>query len=135
MSKDILTRDERLELIAELCPRHGRQRACDSHALARKRALEILQLSDRPEVTSDYVLMRAIDRYVSGTLSLPDLYRCRLLSYYMTFATGGEEWERWGLTAEARPGEFPPALVPPEWDADLDEPPSLPPPGPPWGHP
>jgi hypothetical protein len=124
-----LTREERLALVAELCPRYGRRRACDSHALARERALAILELPDRAEVTADYVLVRAIDRYAAGTLDLRDLYRCRLLAYYMTFAAGGEEWARWGVAAAVNPGEF--STTPPELDPD-DRPP-LPPPGPPWG--
>ena len=129
MTDERLTREERLDLVAELCPRYRRSRPCDSYALARERALEILELPDRPEVTADYVLMRAVDRYAAGTLSLRDLYRCRLLAYYMTFAVGGEEWGRWGLAAGVRPGEFTTTPILP----DPDDLPSIPPPGPPWG--
>lgn len=122
-----LTARDRLRIVAELCPKYGAGRACDSYALARERALEILGPSDGAEITADYVLMRAVDRYAGGQLSLADLYRCRVLAYYMTFASGGEEWRRWGVAASIRPGDFAPLE-----DADLDELPLPPPEGPPW---
>ncbi|MCC2672748.1 MAG: hypothetical protein K0Q72_5220 [Armatimonadetes bacterium] len=103
-----LTRQERMRLVAELCPKHGHRRPCDSFELARDRALEILGPSDRAEVSADYVLMKAVDRFAAGLLSLQDLYRCRVLAYYMVFAAGGEEWARWGLAAGVRPGDFAP---------------------------
>lgn len=103
---DGLTRRQRLNIVAELCPKLGARRACDSSELARKRAEEILGETGRAELTADYLLMRAIDRYAAGQLSLDDLYRCRVLAYYMTFANGGEEWERWGVVASVHPGEF-----------------------------
>jgi hypothetical protein len=125
---DRLTREERLRIVAELCPKWGTRRPCDGYELARERALEILGPSDRARVTADYVLMRAIDRFVAGELDAADLYRCRVLAYYMTFAAGGEEWSRWGIAAAVNPGDFqPPAEVP-----DTDDLPALPPPGPPW---
>lgn len=126
--RDTLTREERLRIVAELCPRFGSRRACDSRELAREHALQLLGPADRAEVTADYVLMKAVDRFVSGLLSLEDLYRCRVLAYYMVFAQGGEEWERWGVAATVKPGEFAPPLE----DADLEElmPPA--PNGPPW---
>ncbi len=127
LDEERLTRRERLTLVAELCPRHGARRACDSHQLARERALSLLGLPDREEVTADYVLVKAIDRYAAGLLSLDDLYRCRVLAYYMTFALGGEEWTRWGVAASVRPGDFPAPLE----EADLDDL-LVPPPGPPW---
>src|SRR5687767_375618 len=96
---DRLTRSERLDILAELCPRFGVSRACDSFERARERALEILGPPERADVTADYVLMKAIDRFTAGELSLEDLYRCRVLAYYMTFASGGEEWARWGVAA------------------------------------
>ena len=126
--RDTLSREERLKIVAELCPRFGSRRACDSFDLARDRALQILGPADRAEVSADYVLMKAVDRFVSGLLSVDDLYRCRVLAYYMVFAQGGEEWARWGVAASVKPGEFGPA-----WEeADLDElmPPA--PDGPPW---
>jgi hypothetical protein len=125
---DRLTRGERLDLLAELCPRFGTRRACDSFELARDRALEILGPPDRAEVTADYVLMRAIDRFAAGQLTLQDLYRCRVLAYYMTFAAGGEEWAKWGVAALVRPGDFPPL----PGEADLDDMLLPPPDGPPW---
>jgi hypothetical protein len=72
--------------------------------------------------------MRAVDRYCAGQIDLEDLFRCRVLAYYMTFASGGEEWARWGLAAKVNPGDFP--ELPDE--ADLDD--LLPPPpdGAPW---
>ena len=128
---DRLTRRERLDLIAELCPKHGTRRPCDSSALARERALEILGPPDRAEVTADYILMRAVDRFAAGRLSLGDLYRCRILAYYMLFASGGEEWARWGVAAGVKPGDF--TELPEE--ADLEELFPAPPSGPPWREP
>lgn len=123
-----LSRRERLSLIAELCPKYGVRRACDSRELARERAAEILPAAGAAEVTADYLLVRAIDQYVAGQLDLADLYRCRLLAYYMTFASGGEEWSRWGVAAAVRPGDF----APPPGEAELDDLPDPLPPGPPW---
>jgi hypothetical protein len=125
---DRLSRQERLRIVAELCPKYGMGRPCDSFELARDRALEILGPAERAAVTADYVLMRAIDRFAAGQLSLADLYRCRVLAYYMTFASGGEEWARWGVAAAIRPGEFTPQLD----GIDLEDllPPA--PDGPPW---
>ncbi|HTE21385.1 MAG TPA: hypothetical protein VK689_23725 [Armatimonadota bacterium] len=126
---DRLTRARRLDILAELCPKHGSRRACDSHELARERAESILGPSDRAELAADYVLMRAIDQYTAGDLSIEDLYRCRILAYYMTFARGGEEWARWGVAAGIRPGDFPDL---PD-DSDLEDFPLPLPSGPPWG--
>lgn len=125
---DRLTREQRLDILAELCPRFGTARACDSYELARERVLQILGPADNAELTADYVLMRAIDRYTAGRLALDDLYRCRVLAYYMTFASGGEEWERWGLAAAVRPGDFPASFE----DVEIEELPDPPPSGPPW---
>lgn len=123
-----LTREERLRIVAELCPRFGVRRPCDSAELARDRALAILGPSDRAEATADYILMRAVDRYAAGRLTIEDLFRCRVLAYYMTFAAGGEEWERWGVAATVKPGEFSPLIE----EADLEDLAPLPPSGPPW---
>jgi hypothetical protein len=123
-----LSRDERLSIVAELCPKYGLRRPCDSFELARDRALAILGPAECAAVTADYVLMRAIDRFTAGQLGLHDLYRCRVLAYYMTFASGGEEWKRWGLAADVRPGGFPELLE----EADLNDLPETPPAGPPW---
>lgn len=126
--RDTLSRDERLKIVAELCPRYGSRRPCDSYELARQRALEILGPADRAEVTADYVLMRAVDRYVAGHLSLDDLYRCRVLAYYIVFAQGGEEWARWGVAASVKPGDFAPLPEEPELDELMPPVPE----GPPW---
>jgi len=125
-----LTRQQRLDLVAELCPRYGRRRACDSAEAARARVLQILGPADRAEVTADYVLMRAVDRFAAGQLSLEDLYRCRVLAYYMVFAAGGEEWARWGVAASVNPGDFPDRDEDADPDTDLFAPPV--PAGPPW---
>lgn len=90
--------------------------------------MEILGPAERATVTADYVLMRAIDRFTAGLLGLDDLYRCRVLAYYMTFASGGEEWARWGVAATIRPGDFNPQLD----SVDLDDLPPPAPDGPPW---
>lgn len=126
--RDTLSRQQRLRILAELCPKHGARRPCDSSDLARERLEQILGPAERAEWSADYILMRAVDRYASGQLSLEDLYRCRVLAYYLVFARGGEEWSRWGVVASVRPGDFDPPLE----EAELDElmPPS--PPGPPW---
>lgn len=124
----LLTRTQRLRIVSELCPKLGVQRACDSAELAKARVLSILGPTERVELTADYVLVRAIDRFVAGEIGAEDLYRCRVLAYYMTFASGGEEWARWGVAAGIRPGDFAPL---PE-DVDLDELPDAPSAGPPW---
>jgi len=123
-----LTRAQRLALIAELCPRAGRDRPCDDADLARAALERLLGPSERAELRADLALMRAIDRYVAGELSLADLYRCRILAYYLVFAAGGEEWERWGVAAGVRPGTGGDDASP----ADADEEPPAYPPGPPW---
>jgi hypothetical protein len=128
---DVLSPEERLRIVAELCPKLATRRPCDSFELAQARAIEILGPGERAEVTADYLLMRAIDRFVAGTLSATDLYRCRILAYYMTFAAGGEEWARWGVAATVRPGDFAPL---PD-AADLDDLLPLLPDGPPWREP
>jgi hypothetical protein len=125
---DRLTREDRLRIVAELCPKHGARRPCDSFELARARAEEILGPARQAEMTADYVLMRAIDRYAAGQLGLEDLYRCRVLAYYMTFAHGGEEWSRWGVAASVKPGD---TAAPPD-EPDLDDLLLPLPPGPPW---
>lgn len=126
-----LTREQKLRIVAELCPKFGVRRACDSFKNARDRALAILGPSERAAVTADYVLMRAVDRFTAGELALEDLYRCRVLAYYMTFAAGGEEWARWGVEAAVRPGDFPAAEAG-DRDLDLDDVLLPPPAGPPW---
>jgi hypothetical protein len=124
---DRLTRSERLGIVAELCRKNGVRRPCDSYELARHRAQEILGSTGRAELTADYLLMKAVDRYAAGELSLADLYRCRVLAYYMTFASGGEEWSRWGVVAKVKPGDFPELE-----EAELDDLTPPVPEGPPW---
>ena len=128
---ELLSRTQRLSILAELCPKHGVLRPCDSLELARARALEILGPPERAEPTADYILVRAVDRYVAGEISAADLYRCRVLAYYMLFASGGEEWARWGVAAGIRPGDFTPLPN----ITDLDDLPEAPPAGPPWREP
>src|SRR5918997_1755787 len=55
-------------------------------------AEELVGPPRRMTFSSDYVLMRAIDRFCAGELSLEELYRCRILAYAMIFGEGGEEW-------------------------------------------
>lgn len=124
-----LTRAQRLALIAELCPRAGRARPCDDADRARAALERILGPAERAKLRADLVLMRAIDRYVAGELSLDDLYRSRILAYYLVFAAGGEEWERWGVAASVRPGA---RLDDDPMVGDSDEEPPFFPPGPPW---
>jgi hypothetical protein len=89
--------------------------------------VELVGAPDRAEPTADYILMKAIDRYASGRLSLDELYRCRVLAYYMVFAAGGEEWASWGVAADVRPGEFLAEALLPELEELLPVPD-----GPPW---
>jgi hypothetical protein len=126
--RERLTREECLAIVAELCPKHGFRRACDSAEIAREMVRELLDLRPELPLASDLVLTRAIDRYAAGLLDLDSLYRCRVLAYYMTFGAGGEEWERWGIAADVRPGGFTPE--PPDLDPESVF--HLPPPGPPW---
>lgn len=124
MTDERLSRKRRLEIVAELGLQQGGYRADE----ARERAQQILGPSGKAPFTADYVLMRAIDRYAAGELSVEDLFRCRVLAYSMTFAEGGEEWARWGVAAEVRPGEF----LPLPTEAELEDLPDPIPGGPPW---
>jgi len=125
---ELLTERQRLEIVADLCPRHGQRRPCDSAELARAAIEELIGPPERAGFTADLILMRATDRYVAGELSIADLYRCRVLAYYLVFARGGEEWTQWGIAAAVRPGDFDPEPSAAQL-ADLPDPI---PPGPPW---
>lgn len=126
---ELLTDSERLEIVTELCPKYGHNRPCESAERAREELERLLGPAHRADLTADLILMRAVDRYTAGDLSVKDLYRCRVLAYYLVFAQGGEEWEKWGIAASVRPGNFDPNAL------DLDEMPDPAPPGPPWQSP
>jgi hypothetical protein len=126
-----LSRGERLALLYELCPPRGADRPCDSASRARRLALTLLETEDRPEVTADYLLMRAVDRYLDGRLSLHDLFRCRVLAYAMTFAAGGEEWLRWGVVAGGDAASAPARSAGGAENEEADDYPGRPA-GPPW---
>jgi len=88
----------------------------------------ILGPAHRADLTADLILMRAVDRYAAGRIALEDLYRCRVLAYYLVFAPGGEEWLRWGIAASLHPGQLPDSTD----DLDLADLPDPLPTGPPW---
>ncbi len=92
-----LPREEKLRIYREVCRRPGRTRTCREAREASVAAEELVGPPQRMKFSSDYVLMRAIDRFCAGELSLEDLYRCRILAYAMIFGEGGEEWREMGV--------------------------------------
>jgi hypothetical protein len=102
---DRLSRQERLQIYHQMCRRPGMSRVCRDAREAGVAAEELVGPPHRMTFSSDYVLMRAIDRYCAGELSLEDLYRCRVLAYVMIFGEGGEEWREMGVAMGVRVGE------------------------------
>src|SRR5438067_6569849 len=102
--RERLTREEKLRIYNEVCRRPGRPRTCRDAREAGVAAEELVGPPQRMKFSSDYVLMRAIDRFCAGELSLEDLYRARILAYVMIFGEGGEEWQRMGVAVGMRVG-------------------------------
>jgi hypothetical protein len=119
--RERLTRQEKLQIYNELCRRPGQSRTCRVAREAGVAAEELVGPPQRMKFSSDYVLMRAIDRFCAGELSLEDLYRCRILAYAMIFGEGGEEWREMGVAMGVRVGAAGPEQTLNEELPDLSE--------------
>jgi hypothetical protein len=115
-----LSRQERLLIFRNLCQRDGAP-TCRVAREASVAAEELVGPPQRMKFSSDYVLMRAIDRFCAGELSLEDLYRCRVLAYAMIFGEGGEEWREMGIAMGVRVGASGPEAARAEELPDLSE--------------
>ena len=104
MTRLRLSRQEKLQIYNQVCRDPSRPRTCRDAREASVAAEELVGPPQRMKFSSDYVLMRAIDRFCAGELSLEDLYRCRILAYVMIFGEGGEEWQRMGVAVGMRVG-------------------------------
>src|SRR5437870_1860462 len=102
--RERLSRQEKLRIYNETCRRLERPRTCRDAREAGVAAEELVGPPQRMKFSSDYVMMRAIDRFCAGDLSLQDLYRCRILAYVMIFGEGGEEWREMGVAMGVRIG-------------------------------
>jgi hypothetical protein len=116
-----LTREERLRIYHDVCRRPGGSRVCREAREAGVAAEELVGPPQRMTFASDYVLMRAIDRFCAGELSLEELYRCRILAYAMIFGEGGEEWRNMAVAMGVRVGDSNPASAAPAPPPDLTE--------------
>jgi hypothetical protein len=103
--RERLSRQEKLRIYNETCRRGERPRACRDAREAGVAAEELVGPPERMKFSSDYVMMRAIDRFCAGDLSLEELYRCRILAYVMIFGEGGEEWREMGVAMGVRIGD------------------------------
>lgn len=119
--RERLTREEKLRIYHDVCRRPASPRVCREAREAGVAAEELVGPPQRMTFSSDYVLMRAIDRFCAGELSLEELYRCRILAYVMIFGEGGEEWRNMGVAMGVRVGDadVPPSA--PEAPPDLSE--------------
>jgi hypothetical protein len=102
--RERLTRQEKLQIYRQVCRRPERSRACRDAREAGVAAEELVGPPQKMNFSSDYVLIRAIDRFCAGELSLEELYRCRILAYVMIFGEGGEEWREMGVAMGVRVG-------------------------------
>jgi hypothetical protein len=102
--RERLTRQEKLQIYRQVCRRPERSRACRDAREAGVAAEELVGPPQKMKFSSDYVLIRAIDRFCAGELSLEELYRCRILAYVMIFGEGGEEWREMGVAMGVRVG-------------------------------
>ena len=118
---DRLTRQEKLRIYRQLCRRPEQSRICRDAREAGVAAEELVGPPQRMKFSSDYVLIRAIDRFCAGELSLEELYRCRILAYVMIFGEGGEEWQRMGVAVGMRVGSSDAAAPLEEAPPDLSE--------------
>jgi hypothetical protein len=119
--RERLTRQEKLQIYRQVCRRSERSRACRDAREAGVAAEELVGPPQKMKFSSDYVLIRAIDRFCAGELSLEELYRCRILAYVMIFGEGGEEWREMGVAmgVTVGPAETPPlSEAPPDLSED-----------------
>ena len=119
--RERLTRGEKLRIYNEVCRRAERPRTCRDAREAGVAAEELVGPPQRMKFSSDFVLIRAIDRFCAGELSLEDLYRCRILAYVMIFGEGGEEWRDMGVAMGVRVGPSGTPLPTGEEPPDLSE--------------
>lgn len=124
--RERLSRQEKLRIYRDTCRHPEEPRLCRDARAAGAAAEALVGRPQRMTFSADYVMMRAIDRFCAGDLSLEELYRCRILAYVMIFGEGGEEWGRMGIAMGVRvggsgstaPGGEPPDLT----EDDLLEP-------------
>src|SRR5690349_2365283 len=102
--REWLSRQEKLQIYNQVCRHPARARTCRDAREAGAAAKELVGPPQKMRFSSDYVLMRAIDRFCAGELSLEELYRCRILAYVMIFGEGGEEWREMGVALGVRVG-------------------------------
>jgi len=102
--RERLSRQEKLQIYHQLCRHPARRHACRNAREAGTAAEALVGSPRKMTFSSDYVLMRAIDRFCAGELSMEDLYRCRILAYVMLFGEGGEEWREMGVAMGVRVG-------------------------------
>jgi len=102
--RERLSRQEKLQIYNQVCRHPAQPRTCRDAREAGTAAEELVGPPQKMKFSSDYVLMRAIDRFCAGELSLEDLYRCRILAYVMIFGEGGEEWREMGVALGVRVG-------------------------------
>ncbi len=102
--RERLSRQEKLQIYHEVCRDPLRPHSCRDAREAAFAAEELIGPPERMKFSSDYVMMRAIDRFCAGELSLEELYRCRILAYVMIFGEGGEEWREMGVALGVRVG-------------------------------
>src|SRR5688572_4236509 len=119
--RERLTREEKLQIYNDVCRRPGSPRVCREAREAGVAAEELVGPPRRMTFSSDYVLIRAIDRFCAGELSLEELYRCRILAYVMIFGEGGEEWRNMGVAMGVRVGETAAPSMAAETPPDLAE--------------
>jgi hypothetical protein len=113
-----LSRQEKLRIYHQTCRHPERPLTCRDARAASTEAEALVGAPQRMTFSSDYVMMRAVDRFCAGELTLEELYRCRILAYVMIFGEGGEEWRRMGVAVGVRVGSD-------DLAADTDAPPGL----------
>jgi len=99
-----LSRQEKLRIYNQTCRHPERPLTCRDAGAAGVEAEALVGTPQRMTFSSDFVMMRAIDRFCAGDLTLEELYRCRILAYVMIFGEGGEEWRRMGVAVTMRVG-------------------------------
>jgi hypothetical protein len=119
--RERLSRQEKRHIYNRVCRHPEQPQTCRDARQAGAAAEALVGRPQKMKFSSDYVLMRAIDRFCAGELSLEDLYRCRILAYVMIFGEGGEEWREMGVAMGVRVGG--PATAPEADEAlpDLSE--------------